>query len=124
MSDEVVGNVVKPELTQTTSVKPIRNKKGVKKNTTAKKPRTARRDTITTETFLKTYATMAAEGKSAKEIGLALGRDSIYVLVKASQIRKAITEKTPEGELRTSRLSKVPSLVRGGGKMMDQIDSL
>ena len=58
----------------------------------------ARREAIDAVTFVKVFAPMAKQGKSALEIGQALGmtgepdKIAIAVSVKASQLRKRLTE--------------------------------
>ena len=51
---------------------------------------TARRVSISAEDFLRVYVPMAKEGKTANDIGEALGRDPMYVTVKASQLRATL----------------------------------
>ena len=56
------------------------------------------REGISSVAFLETYAPMAAEGKSALEIGQALGREgepekvAQYVSIRASQLRTSLKE--------------------------------
>lgn len=52
------------------------------------KVRKERRETIPAETFIETFGIMARDGKSAKDIAEVLGRDVVYVNVRASQLRK------------------------------------
>lgn len=88
----------------------------------AKKPRRDKRDSIDVLDFLRVYTPMAREGKSAKEIGTALGRDEIYVCVKASQLRKKLAEQCKAenvSEENTARiLAKVPKLSKNGASVL------
>ncbi len=84
----------------------------------------AKRDAIGAVDFLKVYVPLAREGKSAKEIGAALGRDATFVLVKASQLRKSIRDGEGDEAVKAARLAKVPELKRGGGKVMNALDAL
>ena len=54
------------------------------------KAKVERRESISAEDFLRVYVPMAKAGKTAGEIGQALGRDASYVTVKASQLRATL----------------------------------
>lgn len=69
------------------------------KSNVVKNTKRVRRDAITAEKFLSVYVPMAQAGKSAAEIGAALGRDAQFVTVKASNLRKRLKEEHADVEL-------------------------
>lgn len=85
----------------------------------AKTVRKERRDTINAAKFVEVYKPMAEAGKSAKEIGAALGRDETYVCVKAAMLRKAIKTQAAarklDAEATEKALAMVPKLKTSGG---------
>lgn len=66
---------------------------------TPAKVKRERRDNITAEDFLRVYVPMAKDGKSATEIGEALGRDKTYVTVRASQLRATFKDQGQDANL-------------------------
>jgi hypothetical protein len=88
--------------------------------------RKARRDTINAAEFVKIYKPLAEAGKSAKEIGEALGRDATYVCVKATTLRAAIKTQCEarkfSDEQTATALANVPKLSgRGGGDVLKML---
>lgn len=87
-----------------------------------------KRETQSYEQFLATYVTMAGEGKSAEEIGAAMGKNADYVTSTAGGLRasyrkqaveflksQGIAEDSEKGKLVLSRVvEKVPHLKRKG----------
>ena len=90
------------------------------------KPRKPRRETISAADFVKIYQPMALEGKSAKEIAAAMGRDETFVAVRATSLRKAIAKgckaKNFTEEQTAAALAKVPYLRgRGGADVLQML---
>lgn len=91
-------------------------KKAARKPVSERKPR---RETISAAKFVEIYQPMALAGKSAKEIAAAMGRDEVFVSVRATSLRKAIAKGCKERGLSEEQtkvaLEKVPFLSGRGG---------